>query len=185
MSPDPNTALAMIWYAVALNFIGLRAANWAKSMGLNRVTLMLDPLPGANAVAMNLVRRISEESELGQLWVRTIESTEVSFRIGNLISYKPAKGEPECAGKVHPHAVLVDWIAHSLFASFEGNQNYFLDKHAGRKPEEKDDYLAAVKEPWFWLYKKNRGLLIPLESLVSSAPEEALTPGSDSPHDSE
>ena len=176
---SPNTALAMVWYAAAQNFIGLRAAYWAKSMGLKRVTLLLDTLPAAPATAMNLVHKISLKSDLVHLWRRTIEATGVHFQIANMKNYQPKEGEPERPAKEHPHAILTDWISHSLFASFEDNQDFFLGKHANRTPEEKADYLDAVKAPWFWLYENKRGLLVSLNSLVAATPEDAATIESD------
>ena len=167
-----DTALAMVWYAVAQNLIGLRAAHWAKAMGLKRVTLLLDTLPAAPEIAMNLVRKISTESDLAKLWQQTIKATGVHFQIGNMKDYRPKEGEPTRPGKEHPHAILVDWISHSLFASFEDNQDYFLGKHPNRTPEEKAEYLEAVKAPWFWLYENKRDLLVPLNSLVPNTPDE-------------
>jgi hypothetical protein len=174
-----NIALSMVWYAVAQNFIGLRAACWAKSMGLKRITLILDSLPGDSSTAMNLVRRVSQESELAQLWVQTIESTGVHFRITNMKSYRAREGDVERPAKEYPHSILVDWISHSLYASFVCNQDAFLDKHTTRTADEKVEYLSAIKAPWFWLYQNKRGPFVSLERLVSSKPEEAGTLDSD------
>lgn len=167
-----DTALAMVWYAVAQNLIGLRAAHWAKNMGLKRVTLILDTLPAVPATAMNLVRKVSTESDLAKLWLETITKTGVSFQITNMKEYRPREGEPARPAKEHPHAILVDWITHSLFACFEDNQEYFLGKHPDRTDEEKADYLQAMKSPWFWLHENNRDLLVPLRNLIPNTPDE-------------
>ena len=166
-----NTALAMIWYAVGQNLIGLAAAKWAKSLGLDRVTLFLDSLPGAPNVAMKLLRKIAMESELAQLWLKTVTDTGVEFQIGNMGSWRVNAGEPEQSPIEHPHFILTDWIAHSLFASFEDNQEHFTAKHPQLSDEEKSNYLEAIKGPWFALHEMEKHILVSLKSLTGVDPD--------------
>ncbi len=163
-----NVALGMVWYAVGQCFVGLRSAHWAKAIKVDRVTLFLDPLPESPENSMNLLRRISTETEIAVRWSETISATGVTLQIGNMGSFKTAEGEPEKSGKEHPHAVLVDWIVHSLYACFEGNQAGFLSKHTGRTEEELEEYLAAIMAPWFWLHEHKRDLLVPLNQLAAA-----------------
>jgi len=161
-----NYAIAAGWYVAALASIAARAAKWARDLKQPKVVLFVDRFPGVSETTMKLLTRAVTEGEVREEWEELRPRLEAdgirSIYVDTLQSFE-VRGKSR-SGKDHPHALLADWLSHSLYA--KQNPASLLDNAARRSEEYKD----AISKPWAELESRGAAVAGTLDEWIKKVP---------------
>ena len=152
-----NNALAAGWYVAALASIAASAAGWARDLEQEKVALFVDQFPGVSETTMKLLTRAVTEGEVREQWEELRPRLEAD-------GIQPIYVDTLRSGKNHPHAILADWLSHSLYAKH--NPASLLDNGAGRSEE----YREAIAAPWTELERRGVGKADALDEWMEVLP---------------
>lgn len=118
---DLKDTLGISVYSGMLAIIALRFSIFAKNQRkYSNLIFFLDFLPKVTSAGMELMKAISMNSDVFEMWKRNLEYG-VRFEIANLASYSNELVN-KASGKNHPNAILADWLSVASLAKVNPKQ---------------------------------------------------------------
>ncbi|MDX2362002.1 MAG: hypothetical protein QNK23_14425 [Crocinitomicaceae bacterium] len=155
---NEKVAQVLPWYGVGLSAIAIRCIPWAKKFNLNKLTLIIDKLPGDASNSMEFLRRMTLHPEVAEELIKVQKKFGVIVSVANMDAFSDGEtliDDPNC----HHGMVIADWVAHSIYAA--SNKVEELDKPAKRN----EDYRLELSKIWNEMRKANLADIIPIDNI--------------------